>query len=67
MKLLLDTHDHEVPPGVWDVYRAFLEQFGPRPTLVEWDAHLPPFDEVAAQARRAAEIEQAFRRSARRA
>ena len=58
-ELLLDTHDHAVPDRVWDVYRAFLERHGPRPTLVEWDAHIPEWDELVAQSRRAAEIERA--------
>jgi hypothetical protein len=59
-ELLLDTHDHEVPGGVWDLYRAFLERFGPRPTLIEWDEHVPPWDELEAQSRRAREIESTF-------
>jgi uncharacterized protein len=56
-ELLLDTHDEEVPEPVWDLYRAFLELHGPRPTLVEWDEHVPPWAELVAQARRAAAVE----------
>ena len=57
---LLDTHDHPVPDGVWDVYRAFLGRFGPRPTLVEWDEHIPDFATVHRDAKRA----ERFRRRA---
>jgi uncharacterized protein len=56
-ELLLDTHDHAVPQGVWELYRQFLERFGPRSTLVEWDEHVPEWDELMAQSRRAKEIE----------
>ncbi len=66
-ELLLDTHDHAVPGGVWALYRAFLERFGPRPTLVEWDEHVPPFDEVLAEARLAAGVESELLPKVRRA
>ena len=55
-ELLLDTHDHAVPEGVWDVYKAAIQRFGPVSTLVEWDAQIPPLHEVIAQANRAKEI-----------
>jgi uncharacterized protein (UPF0276 family) len=54
---LLDTHDHQVCEGVWALYRRALERFGRVSTLVEWDDHIPPFDEVLAESRRAAAIE----------
>ena len=56
-RYLLDTHDEAVPPAVWDLYREALRRFGRVPSLVEWDDHIPPLDEVVAQSRRAAEIE----------
>ena len=56
-RYLLDTHDEPVPPAVWDLYREALRRFGRVPSLVEWDDHIPPLDEVVAQSRRAAEIE----------
>lgn len=55
---LLDTHDHSVCDGVWALYRRALARFGRVSTLVEWDDHIPPFDEVLAESRRAAAIEQ---------
>jgi uncharacterized protein (UPF0276 family) len=54
---LLDTHDHAVCDGVWQLYRRVLERCGRVSTLVEWDDHIPPFAEVLAEAQRAAVIE----------
>jgi uncharacterized protein (UPF0276 family) len=54
---LLDTHDHQVCDGVWQLYRRALARAGRVSTLVEWDDHIPPFAEVLAESRRAAAIE----------
>lgn len=54
--LLLDTHDHAVPEGVWDLYAAAIKRLGPVSTLVEWDADIPPLPEVIAQVARARSI-----------
>jgi uncharacterized protein (UPF0276 family) len=56
-RYLLDSHDHPVPEPVWDLYREALRRFGAIPTLVEWDDHIPPLEELVAQSRRAAEVE----------
>ncbi len=56
-KYLLDSHDHAVPAGVWDLYREALRRFGRVPSLVEWDDVIPPLAEVVAESRRASEIE----------
>jgi hypothetical protein len=50
---LLDTHDHPVRDEVWDLYRAAVARFGRVSTLVEWDEHIPPFDDLLAEAARA--------------
>lgn len=55
---LLDTHDHDVPEVVWNLYREALGRFGPVTTLVERDDRIPPFDRLLAEARRARDIEQ---------
>ena len=57
---LLDTHDHSVCDGVWSLYRRAVERFGRVSTLVEWDDQIPPFAEVLAESRKAAEIERAI-------
>jgi uncharacterized protein len=54
---LVDTHDHPVPAPVWAVYRDAVRRFGPVPTLVEWDDHIPSFEELVAEAERARTIE----------
>ncbi len=49
---LIDTHGARVAAPVWSLYRATIERFGPRPTLIEWDTDLPALevllDEAAA-------------------
>jgi uncharacterized protein (UPF0276 family) len=54
---LIDTHDHPVPPPVWELYRTAVARFGPVSTLVEWDDCIPSFERLAAEAARAATIE----------
>jgi uncharacterized protein len=48
---LVDTHAARVAPPVWSLYSAALERLGPRPTLIEWDAELPPLDVLLDEAR----------------
>ncbi len=56
----LDTHGREVPDEVLELFEKTIERFGPRPTLIEWDSNLPPFETLKAQAVRA---EQAMSRA----
>ena len=56
---LLDTHDHPVCDGVWDLYAAAVERFGGVATLIERDDDIPPLAEIVAESRRAAGIERA--------
>ena len=53
--LVVDTHSTRVSDAVWALYRAAIERFGPRPTLVEWDAALPALDVLLDEARLARE------------
>lgn len=53
---VIDTHDHPVPDPVWDLYRRAVERFGPVPTLLERDAHIPPLGVLLAEARQAQAI-----------
>lgn len=46
---LIDTHDHPVIDAVWDLYRQAIAYCGPVSTLLEWDANIPPFDELHAE------------------
>jgi uncharacterized protein (UPF0276 family) len=52
-ELVIDTHDHPVADPVWNLYREALLRFGPVPTLIEWDANIPPLEVVLGEARRA--------------
>jgi len=56
---LLDTHDAPVPDPVWALYRDVVRRFGRVSSLVEWDDHIPPLDEVLAQAEKARAVEKA--------
>jgi uncharacterized protein (UPF0276 family) len=54
LPLLVDTHDRPVPPPVWALYGEAIRRLGrPVPTLVEWDADVPPFAVLAAEAAKA--------------
>lgn len=52
-EILLDTHSRPVCDAVWALYGAALDRFGPVPTLIEWDADLPPLAVLVAESARA--------------
>jgi uncharacterized protein len=52
-KYILDTHDHRVLDPVWKMYEYVIQRIGPVNTLLEWDAHIPSFDEVHNEALKA--------------
>jgi uncharacterized protein len=52
-KYILDTHDHPVIDPVWKLYARAIELAGPTPTLLEWDDHIPSFEEVHTEALKA--------------
>ncbi len=54
--LLIDSHGREVVDPVWALFDYTLGKSGPRPTLIEWDANVPPWPELAAEATRATQI-----------
>lgn len=47
--LLLDTHDATVCDEVVALYRAYQATHGPLPTLLEWDASIPPLPDLIAE------------------
>ncbi len=51
--VLIDTHSAPVGDPVWALYDRVLRRIGPRPTLIEWDADLPDFAILQAEAARA--------------
>ena len=44
--IVIDTHDHPVRPEVWALYQHALKRFGPVPTMIERDDHIPPLPEL---------------------
>ncbi len=53
---LVDHHGAAVAEPVWALYRAALRRFGRVPSLVEWDANLPPLEMLVAEAAKAEAI-----------
>ncbi len=39
---IVDTHDHDIIPAVWDLYAATLRRFGLISTMIERDDNIPP-------------------------
>jgi len=54
--LLIDSHGRQVVDPVWSLFAYTLEKTGPRPALIEWDADIPEWPELAAEAARAASV-----------
>lgn len=52
-EIRIDTHDRRICDEVWTLYASAKRRFGPAPTLIEWDAALPPLDTLVAEAHRA--------------
>ena len=55
-KILIDTHSAPVADAVWALYAQALRRFGPTPTLIEWDADLPPLATLVGEAQHADRI-----------
>ncbi|HET7096680.1 MAG TPA: DUF692 domain-containing protein [Casimicrobiaceae bacterium] len=47
---LIDTHGAPVAPDVWALFERTIARFGPRPTLIEWDLDIPPFEVLEREA-----------------
>lgn len=46
----IDTHDDKVCDAVWDLYRTTIHRLGIIPTLLEWDAKIPPLEVLVNEA-----------------
>jgi len=56
--IVVDTHDHDVPDPVWDLYAKAVRRFGRVSTMIERDSDIPPLGDLMAEvdhARRVAE------------
>jgi uncharacterized protein (UPF0276 family) len=50
---IIDTHNDHVIDAVWDLYRHSVARTGSVATLLEWDADIPEFEVVHAEALKA--------------
>ena len=50
---IIDTHSGPALDSVWDLYARSTARTGLVSTLFEWDAEIPPLEEVVTEARRA--------------
>lgn len=48
--MLIDSHDKSVDELVWNLFRYVMKRIGPTPTLIEWDANVPAWPELQAEA-----------------
>jgi hypothetical protein len=62
-----DTHSAPVHEDVWQLYAYAVKRFGRVSTLVEWDAEIPPFERLRAEAEHARSIAEVVHEHDRRA
>ena len=55
-EIRIDTHSAPVCDAVWELYAHALNCFGAVPTLIEWDAEIPPLNVLVSEARKADRI-----------
>jgi uncharacterized protein len=51
--LYIDDHGSVVGARVWELYSAFIERTGPKPTLIEWDTDVPYYAILMAETQKA--------------
>ena len=61
--LLIDTHDRPVDASVWALFVHAIARLGATPTLIEWDAGVPAWPVLQAEAERADAIIRAAQRT----
>ncbi|MEL7466511.1 MAG: DUF692 domain-containing protein [Pseudomonadota bacterium] len=49
-RLLIDSHDRRVDAAVWGLFKQLIAATGPLPVLIEWDADIPDFAVLQAEA-----------------
>lgn len=62
---LIDTHSTTVCDDVWQLYQTAIQQFGARPTLIEWDNDIPALDVLLGEALQARQLAQSTLRAKR--
>lgn len=46
---IVDTHDHPIVPGVWDLFAEAVRLFPGVPTMIERDDNIPPYAELLSE------------------
>ena len=54
--LLIDSHAAAIADPVWQLFAQVVAQAGPRPVLIEWDADVPDWAVLQAEAARAGAV-----------
>jgi len=54
--LRIDDHGSPVDPAVWTMFGEAVRRFGALPTLIEWDANIPPLERLIAEADHASAV-----------
>lgn len=54
--ILIDSHDKPIHANVWELFQETIQRVGHKPTIIEWDNHLPPLDTLMLEAYRAENI-----------
>jgi uncharacterized protein len=57
---IIDTHDHDIVQPVWSLYASALRRFGPVPTMIERDDHIPPLPVLIKELNHAKQIAEAI-------
>ncbi len=52
----IDTHGTSVLPDVWDLFKQTVQLFGPMPTIIERDQHIPSWHDLYQEVQHAEEI-----------
>lgn len=47
--ILIDTHDHDVPACVWDIFEEAMRRVGPVAAMIERDDDIPPLNDLLAE------------------
>src|SRR5688572_1580127 len=53
---IIDTHDHPVADGVWQLYAHAIRRFGAVATMIERDDKIPPLEELTAELAQARKV-----------
>jgi uncharacterized protein (UPF0276 family) len=53
---IIDTHDHDVVPAVWELYARAIARYGQVPTMIERDDHIPPLEDLLTELNQARQV-----------